>query len=432
MENKKNMKNNLKKNINTKIPKKKKEKIKKKTKKLPILYRKIQIVGKNTYAINLPKSWVLKLNLDKGDLLQIEEMDNGELVLRAQNIKLKKNEESFFIESSSSLSRDITRAYLLGYDTIIIQSTDPRGFSPEEIAEIEESRIKFPGAEYGIEEKNRIVLKIIASLEKNEPYQLLHTMFGLTLSMIEGIFNLLNPYIPINYKSFDEEIERIKNTDQKVNRTFFLTVRQLRALIQDANLRKNYNIHTLRIMDYRLISHLIENIGDNCVRICELIVEFRNLLKPLIEKKYKSQALLELKNGIIDKPTQNKSNENLTPNLNTRNRRKEGQNLEHSTDVIKKNDQIKHPKYDIVFENLLIMLMKIKYFYEKTFDAFIRKDDKIAAQLIRETYGFPSDFKKYIEDCKIVPRKSNLAIILYRLYDIHEMLIDICDLIQPD
>jgi len=195
--------------------------------------------------------------------------------------------------------------------------------------------------------------------------------------MLERIHNALklennaNP----NKIVLKNEFERIIKIDQKVNRNFFLIVRQLRALIQDAQLRKRLKIETLKIMDYRLISHLLENIGDNCASICENILDSIGQINKMIENLHEG-------------------------------------------------------KKDIIFNALLEISEKVEKFHKATFDAFIHADSEKAAQLIY-SYGSLSEFDRYIQECKTRQQRSNLLLIFNRYYDIHDMLRDICDLIQP-
>ncbi|MBD3351485.1 MAG: hypothetical protein GF364_08355, partial [Candidatus Lokiarchaeota archaeon] len=274
---------------------------------------------------------------------------------------------------------DFTRAYLLGYEYIEIQSESGKGFSSEEIDTIENSYRSFPGAEIMAEEKNMKRIEIITSFIKNDPYKLMHTLFRLTLSMLQRISNILDPEKTKLFDeiSFDEEIERIKNIDERVNRKFFLIVRQLRALIQDSSLRKTQHIDTLRIMDFRLMSHLLENIGDNCVRICDHIKEFKNLLLLLIKKDYE-------------------------------------------------------PDSDKILDTLISVSKQATEFQRATFDAFIQHDYDAAVKLTNQHLGLTYDFKGYYALCRSRIEKSNVVILFYRYFDIYNALVDICDLIQPE
>ena len=53
--------------------------------------RKLIGFGKNSYVVSLPKQWVEKNKLNKGDLISIDENKEG-LLLKTNNVELKKEE----------------------------------------------------------------------------------------------------------------------------------------------------------------------------------------------------------------------------------------------------------------------------------------------------------------------------------------------------
>lgn len=341
------------------------------------MYRKIQIVGGKTYSVNLPIEWIKSMGLNKGSNILLTELDNGSILIKPPTEKKKLRPKIFQIVTSETLSRDITRGYLLGFEQIVIKSNKASGFSRGELDDIELARSKFPGAEIMTEGKNEMMIEIIASIEKNDPKKLIRRIFNLTQDMLERIANILNPKKNYGAISYEEELNRIRNIDLKINRTYFLIVRQLRALIQDSTLRRE--ITTLKIMDFRLISHLLESIGDNCVHICDHIIEFQNLIKPLLEKEYDPDE-----------------------------------------------------KIDVVFDGLVSVAQKVKEYHNETFDSFIINDHHKAAEIIQKTISFSNDKSQLLEDFKSRPNKAELSIIIHRFYDIFDMIIDICDFIQPE
>ncbi|MHA1727298.1 MAG: PhoU domain-containing protein [Promethearchaeota archaeon] len=351
------------------------------------MFRRIQKVGGKTYSLNLPIKWITKMGLKKKANLLITELDTGDLLISPPLTDLRENSniKKCEIPTSKTLSRDITRSYLLGYEQLVIKSDRTTGFTQKELDEIEEARKRFPAAEIMSEEKNKITIEIIASFDKNNPYKLIHRIFNLTANMLERIYKLFQPH-KINIKvlnekiNFDEELGRIKNIDEKINRTYFLIVRQLRALIQNARLRNKVKIKTLRLMDYRLISHLLENIGDNCVLICEHLIEFKNQILPILDKSYDPKK-----------------------------------------------------EKNIIFDRMISVSKEIKSIHQQTFNSFIRNDEVMATEIILETISFPTELKRFLGDLKqFHPNKSGVSIIMYRFYDIFDKLIDICDLIQHE
>lgn len=349
------------------------------------MYRKIQLVGGKTYSINLPIHWIKRLKLEKKSNLLITELDNGNLLISSPST-IKYSKESIkkpeiIASDSDSLSRDITRAYLLGFEHIIIKSNSSVGFIGKELEDIEDSISRFPGAEIMSEGKSTITIEIIASFEKNNPYKLIHRIFNLTQDMLERIFHIFDPSKITKDTDFREEIRQIQNIDKKVNRTYFLIVRQLRRAIQDPVLRDNLKIKTLRIMDFRLISHLLENIGDYCVTICRHLLEFQNIILPYII-------------------------EQIDP------------------DKIKEKEEI--------YDRMVHVSKRVREIHQDIFDSFRNEDEVTAAKIITDTISFQNGLNQFVEDLKLFPKKSGLSIIMYRFYDIFSMLIDICDLITRE
>ena len=80
-------------------------------------YRKIQVTGDSTYIISLPKTWVKKNKLDKGDVLSVVEKGD-EVVLRLKDEKEKEFEVKIQTSDAEFLSRLLITKYIQGYDTI--------------------------------------------------------------------------------------------------------------------------------------------------------------------------------------------------------------------------------------------------------------------------------------------------------------------------
>ena len=91
-----------------------------------MIRRKIQLSGKLTYIVSLPKKWVEKMGLRKGDEIIIYPQDDGTLILSPAIIsdEIKKREITLDITGkpldSESLERLLIAYYEAGYDTIRI------------------------------------------------------------------------------------------------------------------------------------------------------------------------------------------------------------------------------------------------------------------------------------------------------------------------
>ena len=97
--------------------------------------RRIQITGKATYIISLPKKWVEKSKLKKGDTVQITEQNDSTLTLfPGKRVYEEKPRAISTVVSSSdspdSIIRRVVSFYVTGYNIIRIAAKER--FTPEQ------------------------------------------------------------------------------------------------------------------------------------------------------------------------------------------------------------------------------------------------------------------------------------------------------------
>ena len=86
-------------------------------------------------------------------------------------------------------------------------------------------------------------------------------MYGLVLSMLEDSVTALRDH---NVEIAEDVIQR----DDDVDRFYLLAVRQLKASIEDIEISEKIGIrHPQECLEYRLITKIIERIGDHAVKI---------------------------------------------------------------------------------------------------------------------------------------------------------------------
>ena len=86
-------------------------------------------------------------------------------------------------------------------------------------------------------------------------------MYGLVLSMLEDSMSALRDH---NVEIAEDVIQR----DDDVDRFYLLAVRQLKAAIENMELAEKIGIrHQQECLEYRLITKIIERIGDHAVKI---------------------------------------------------------------------------------------------------------------------------------------------------------------------
>ncbi len=91
--------------------------------------RKIVRQGAATMMVSLPSKWVKKVHLEKGDEVDIEELD-GNLLISKEKIKLRKETTITVTNLTESAIRVVIwNAYRTGYDRIVVQFHDERQYA---------------------------------------------------------------------------------------------------------------------------------------------------------------------------------------------------------------------------------------------------------------------------------------------------------------
>ncbi len=85
------------------------------------VFRRLQRVGKATYAISLPKRWVVRRGLRPGDTVEISEELDGSLRIKPLEIKsraLSCRINAELCRNPAQLAKLVTACYRVGYDSI--------------------------------------------------------------------------------------------------------------------------------------------------------------------------------------------------------------------------------------------------------------------------------------------------------------------------
>ncbi|MCK4309869.1 MAG: AbrB/MazE/SpoVT family DNA-binding domain-containing protein [Methanomicrobia archaeon] len=243
--------------------------------------RRIQITGGGTYIISLPKKWIRRYKLKRGDSLTIEERDMG-LFLTLKKEKLKK---SAVITLPGNIMREITAKYMCGYDTISIVSEGNIDHSDRRI--IKDVLKTLSGYEI-VDEKNREIT-ICNLLDPSElpTKKAMKRQFFVATSMQKDFLK--------SFLTNDPELARdVIQRDFEVDRLYFLVVRQLRTAIIDTSFAEKINVTPMECLDLRIVAKNIEQIADNiennCINFGE--IDYSSLNPKIFENVKKMSDLL--------------------------------------------------------------------------------------------------------------------------------------------
>ncbi|MCC7576478.1 MAG: phosphate uptake regulator PhoU, partial [Methanomethylovorans sp.] len=189
---------------------------------------------------------------------------NCTLLLSVDSKIDNKRSESVILISQEDSPEDNFRIlvshYLAGYDLIRLVSS--KGFHALDRKFFKDvTRQRLIGIEVIEESRNEIILQSLMNYQELPLDKALQNMSRLITSMLEDVM--------IALKEHDLELARdIVNRDNEVDRFYLLTVRQLKSAVEDPKLAEKIGIERpSQCLGYRLVTKIIERIGDHVERI---------------------------------------------------------------------------------------------------------------------------------------------------------------------
>ena len=181
-------------------------------------YRKIQLTGDSTYIVSLPKTWVTRNQLEKGDIVYVMEKGD-EVVLKLKEEKEKNVEIKIKSNDLEFLSRLLITKYIQGYDTIVFSAKDHLDHR------IRENLIQVSSYLIGLEPfgeaKDSITFHMLMKGGRNvmESIERMHDMSVLSLQE-------LIDYVECG-KENESILDGIIQRDNEIDKFYFLILRQL-------------------------------------------------------------------------------------------------------------------------------------------------------------------------------------------------------------
>lgn len=263
--------------------------------------RKIQLTGGSTYTLSLPKKWIQKMDLNTGEGMRVEERGSYLMLSPAKLRKKEKNQEAQVEvgenDNLGAINRKILSLYLMGYNSINIESNDTRLSSAQKRSIKDFVRNKLVGTEIISESMEKITLKTLLSYSELSVKGALKRMYRISTSMQENAMTALKE----NDKRLANDVIEI---DDEVDRFQMYLIREIKAAIQNPSLIEEIGLKTLReCFGYRLVSNSVERVGDHAALMAknvldiespisedpmEMLVEINSLAESILKKSIDS------------------------------------------------------------------------------------------------------------------------------------------------
>ena len=226
--------------------------------------RKIQLTGKSTYTISLPRDWITRLNLEQGEELSILEQNDGTLLL-SKDILASNKEKEIVIEIDSIgeislLEKIIISKYLAGYSKIILKSkTD---IPPKISKAISTTVANLIGSEIiseGFKEVEIRDLAIHGEFPIDKALRRAHLIArNMQISSIEAFNN-----------TDKDSAKDIFEREESVDRLYFLIRREIVSALENPSILKEMNMKPQEVLYIYPVAKSLEKIADHCESIAE-------------------------------------------------------------------------------------------------------------------------------------------------------------------
>jgi len=228
-------------------------------------YRKIISFGKSSFVISLPKNWIRRNNLGKGDLVYLNEVKEGIVVQPEPNSDDSKFKEIVINvdgKTEEGLSREVCTAYILNHRKVIFKGNELKS-KVKSIQTVIQSLIALEIME---QTPDSIVAQDFLNMDTISIQDLIKKMDIVTRTMIKE--TKLN---------FDEDhISTLDDRDKDVNRLYFLVYRSVLYNLQNPmKALKNFNMTSLDLVRSKSLSFYIEAIADESRRTARYIKKIK-------------------------------------------------------------------------------------------------------------------------------------------------------------
>lgn len=220
-------------------------------------FRKLISFGKSSYVVSLPKAWVTKQKLKKGDIIYFEERDHR-LILSAQEEKKNKEQKKIVIKVDGieikQIKRTIIGAYIQNHKTISLEGKEIK----KKAREIQTTLQSLIAMEVIEQTSEKIVAKDFLNYDDVSVNNIIRKIDLILRAMLEDVILV-----------FEEDVcENINYRDNDVNKLVFLIFRIVRFGFENHSyFSKKFNLSFIDLFTIHYLASYLEQLGDDIKRI---------------------------------------------------------------------------------------------------------------------------------------------------------------------
>ena len=225
--------------------------------------RKLYLTGGSTYVVSLPKKWVKRSGLSRGDSVVVTEQE-GSIIIEPGIVERGPKEITVNVSavpSIGALERLIIAYYLVGYDTIHIKLD--RGNHLDYKKGIRKTLNFLIGVEIVEDIGDSITMEILLDHQRMPTIEVLKRMHMINKSMLSDMVRVFD----------EEDLDLARDVilrEREIDRLYFLVVRQLKSAVRYQQVSEKLGItHQRDSLGYRIVIKGFERIADHLESILQ-------------------------------------------------------------------------------------------------------------------------------------------------------------------
>ncbi len=239
--------------------------------------RKVQLTGKSSYTVSLPKPWASQLGLKEQSKVAITTLPDGSLKLTPSDHIKPPGRRGFSIEGifDDSLARYIIAIYIAGYETFELKASKIRS---EQRKTIRDMSYRLIGMEIVEETAKSVVIQDFLSPRELQVKKAIQRMYLIIESMYaDAIGSLLTRDVDL--------ADDVTLRDRDIDRHYLLVLKRLQSLAQTPFV-ENSDIQGNESLEFYLTAGSLERIADHATKIarCARALKEAHLPAELLEE----------------------------------------------------------------------------------------------------------------------------------------------------
>lgn len=227
--------------------------------------RKLIRLGNSSFAIALPKNWITKSGLKKGDKVFIVPNSNGEIIISPE-FKRANEEKEIFLDlkdkEETALQIALISSYLQDYNLFKIKN-NLQDKQKKHIKELVKNLMSFEIIE---ENKEEIKLKDVFNLSEANIEGFVRRIDNIIRSFFEDIL------IAIQKGKINKEVSNeIQLADKEITKLYLLIGRIFMKSLNNPSFLSSLKIDSMKLFHYWWTALHIERIGDDLKFIARIL-----------------------------------------------------------------------------------------------------------------------------------------------------------------